>query len=194
MNQMGDEMTWSHAVPALMLSITVATARPVDGQQLQLMEAGVHTSDTAQSSDVRPSGLTLGIKSVGWSIYGSLLGGLVGMEVDERRCRRHRGPGMGSIFDPCFLYTSDGTSVGWFGGAIVGSTFGAVRVAEKRGCSRSAAILRAATGAVAGSAPGIMIVAAHPARYPPSRSILIGTAPILSGVGAALAVAGCHTS
>ena len=74
----------------------------------------------------------------------------------------------------------------------MGATFGAAQVAEKRGCARKAAILRAAVGAAFGAVPGVAVVAQRTGKYPPSRSVFIAGAPVLSGIGAAVAVRGCH--
>jgi hypothetical protein len=184
-------MTWSRTGITLALGIIVASPRPASCQQLRLIEAGVQTSNT-QIADTRPSGFSLSSKSVGWSVFGSLLGAAAGLTVDQAYCQRHHGDEQGFIFGPCSFYANEGFGAGWFGGAIVGSTFGAVRVAEKRGCARKTAILRAALGAAVGSAPGLSIVARRPGKYPPSRSVFIAAAPLLSGLGAAAAVIGCH--
>jgi hypothetical protein len=184
-------MTWSRTGITLAFSIIVASPRPAACQQLRQIEAGVQTSNT-QVTETRPSGFLLGAKSVGWSVYGSLFGALTGLVVDQAYCERHHRGEQGFLFGPCFNYANEGFGAGWFGGAIVGSTFGAVRVAEKRGCARQTAILRAALGAAIGSAPGLSIVARRTGKYPPSRSVFIATAPLLSGLGAAAAVIGCH--
>jgi hypothetical protein len=185
-------MTWSHTRITLALAISFASARPIGCQQLRLIQAGAQPAAYASVADTRPSGFSLSAKSVGWSVFGSLLGGAAGLGVDQAYCKRHHGDEQGFLFGPCFLYANEGFAAGWFGGAIVGSTFGAVRVAEKRGCARSAAVLRAAIGATIGAAPGLSIVASRLGKYPPSRSIFIAATPLLSGIGAAAAVVGCH--
>src|SRR5438105_2756604 len=187
-------MTWSRTGITLALGIIMASARPVLCQQLRLIEAGVKPPNYAQSDDTPPSGFALTSKSVGWSVFGSLMGGLVGLDVDDAYCQRHHGHEQGDLFGPCFLYANEGFAAGWFGGAIVGSTFGAVRVAEKRGCARSTAIMRATIGAAIGSAPGVSIVAQRSGKYPPSRAIFVAAAPLLSGIGAVVAVIGCQAS
>jgi hypothetical protein len=187
-------MTWSRSGITLALAIIVASTRSIGCQQLRLIEAGVHTRDYTQVADTRPSAFSLGIKSVGESVGGSLLGGTAGLVVDQAYCERHHGKEPSFLFGSCFLYANEGFAAGWFGGAIVGSTLGAVRVAEKRGCARCAAILRAAIGATIGAAPGLSIVARRSGKYPPSRSIFIAGAPFLSGLGAAAAVVGCHAT
>jgi hypothetical protein len=187
-------MTWSRSGITLALAIIVASTRSLGCQQLRLIEAGVHTPDYTQVADTRPSAFSLGIKSIGESVFGSLLGGAAGLAVDQAYCERHHGKEPSFLFGPCTFYANEGFAAGWFGGAIVGSTLGAVRVAEKRGCARGPAILRAAIGATIGAAPGLSIVARRSGKYPPSRSIFIAGAPFLSGLGAAAAVAGCHAT
>jgi hypothetical protein len=161
---------------------------------LQQIQAGVQASVHGEASDSPPSDFSLGVRAVRSSVGGSLLGGAVGLMVDQAYCERHHGDEPSVLFGPCFLYVNEGFGAGWFGGAIVGSTIGAVRAAEKRGCPRPSAILRGALGAIVGSAPGLRIVASRPGKYPPSRSIFIASAPLLSGIGAAVAVAGCHSA
>jgi hypothetical protein len=85
-------------------------------------------------------------------------------------------------------------AAGWFGGAVVGSTIGAARFAEQRGCRRNTAKSLALIGAAIGSAPGAIIAAGRTGNYPPSRSVFIAAAPLLSGIAAAVAVLGCHAS
>lgn len=187
-------MIWSRGAIALALAIIVASTPSLGCQQLRLIEAGIHTPEYTQVADSGPSALSLSTKSVGWSVYGSLLGGAWGLVVDQVYCERHHGKEPSFLFGPCFMYVNEGFAAGWFGGAIVGSSFGAVRVAEKRGCARSAAILRAAVGASIGAAPGLSIVAKRSGKYPPSRSIIIAGTPFLSGLGAVAAVVGCHAT
>src|SRR6266853_572299 len=182
-------MTWSRSRITLALAVIVASRQSLGCQQLPLIEAGVHTRDYTQA-DTRPSAFSLGKKSVGESVFASLLGGAAGLAVDQAYCERHHGKEPSFLFGPCFMYVNEAFAAGWFGGAIVGSTFGAVRVAEKRGCARSAAILRATIGATIGAAPGLSIVARRSGKYPPSRSIFLAGTPFLSGLGAAAAVGG----
>jgi hypothetical protein len=183
-------MKWSRTCITVALSIIALSAPSVGCQQLQLIKLGVK-APSAAVADARPSAFVLTAKSVGWSAFGSLLGGLVGLDVDDAYCKRHH-RGDQDLFGPCFLYANEGFAGGWIGGAIVGSTIGAVRAAEKRGCARSTAIGRAMIGAVAGSAPGAIMAARRSGRYSASRSTFIGAAPLLSGIGAAVAVVGCH--
>jgi len=187
-------MTWSRSGITLTLAVIVASTRSLGCQQLRLIEAGIHTPNYTQVADASPSAFSLGKESVGWSVFGTLLGGAAGLAVDQAYCERHHGKEPSVLFGPCSFYANEGFAAGWFGGAIAGSTVGAVRVAEKRGCARSAAILRAAVGASIGAAPGLNIVARRSGKYPPSRSIVIAGTPFLSGLGAAAAVVGCHAT
>ena len=187
-------MIWSRTGITLALGSIILSARPVLCQQLQLIEAGVKAPKYTQVADSSPSGFVLSAKSVGWSIFGSLLGGLTGLDVDHAYCERHHRGDQGFLFGPCFSYANEGFAVGWFGGAVLGSTIGAVRVAEKRGCARSTAIGRAMIGAVVGSAPGAIMAEVRSSRYSASRSAFIAAAPLLSGIGAAVAVVRCHAS
>src|SRR6202022_1052766 len=171
-----------------------ASTRSLGCQQLRLIEAGVHTRDYAQVPDTGPSAFSLGIRSIGWSVFGSLLGGAAGLAVDQAYCERHHGKEPSFLFGPCFMYANEGFAAGWFGGAILGATFGAARVAHNRGCPWREAILRSVAGAAIGSAPGLTVVASRPGRYPPSRSVLIAATPLLGGIGAAAAVIGCQAS
>jgi hypothetical protein len=172
-------------------SLTVASARPANGQQPRLIDVGIQTPRYTAVGDSRPSGLSLSAWAIGGAVADAAVGGALGLTLDYGYCKRHP-PDEQGLFGPCFLPASGGTAAGWFGGSILGSTLGAVRVAEKRGCPRGAAILRAAIGAALGSAPGAITAASRSGQYTPARSVFIFAAPLLSGVGAAAAVAGCH--
>jgi len=177
---------------ALALGIIVSSARSADCQQLRLLEVGVRPPAADSIASRHPSGFSLSVKSVGGAISGSMLASAAGLLVDQEYCQRHHGHDPSFLFGPCFFYVSGGAAAGWFGGAFLGSTLGAARVAHERGCPWHAAILRAVGGAAIGVAPGATIVARRPGKYPPSRSMLIAAAPLLSGIGAAAAVIGCQ--
>jgi hypothetical protein len=186
-------MKWSSGTPlALALGITVWSTRTASGQQSRQLEVGVMPAAHVSLPDSSPSGISLNLKTLLKSVAGSLSGGTVGFAVDQMYCEQHHGREPSFLFGPCFLYVGAGSSVGWFGGGIVGSTLEAARIAQKRGCPRNAALLRAFVGAAIGAAPGVSIVASRPGKYPPSRSVFIAAAPILAGLGAAAAVIGCH--
>ena len=112
--------------------------------------------------------------------------------IDGAYCQRHHGRDPSFIVGPCFLYVGVGSGIGWFGGSVVGATWGAARIAERRGCARETAISRSILGATFGLASGLLILAPSSGKYPPARSMFTIGAPLLSGIGAAYAVRGCH--
>jgi len=79
------------------------------------------------------------------------------------------------------------TSIGGAtGGALIGGVVGFV--IDGQYCQHY-------HGAALGVAPGVvMMVAPRTGRDPAVRAIFIGGAPVLSGIGAALAVLRCHAS
>jgi hypothetical protein len=176
----------------LAISALLVSVRAAGGQQVQQIEAGIQPPKADQTDHKLPSGFVLVAKSAGWSALGSVVGGAAGLAVDQAYCERHHGKERSFLFGPCTFYANEGFGTGWFGGAVLGATFGTARVAEKRGCARKAAIFRAAVGSAFGAIPGVAIVAQRTGKYPPSRSIFIAGAPFLSGIGAAVAVRGCH--
>jgi len=187
-------MRWSTPTRlAVAFSIINSFAHAVEGQQIHDLEAGIHTRDTA-IAEKEPSVLLIGAKSVGWATYGSVLGGLTGLVIDDHYCNQHRSNERDFLFGPCFFYAGGGFATGWFGGATVGATLAAARLAQKRGCPRGAALMRAFAGAALGTAPGLSIVIPRPGKYAPSRSLVILATPLLAGSGAAAAIIGCHTS
>lgn len=166
---------------ALWLSALLVTAPSVAAQ-----------SPKSPQYDRLPTTFELGATSVGGAGGGALIGGFAGFAIDQAYCQRHHGKEPSFLFSPCFLYVRDGSAIGWFGGSVVGATWGAARIAERQGCARRAAIMRSALGATIGLASGLVILAPSSGRYPPSRSMFTLGAPVLSGVGAALAVRGCR--
>jgi hypothetical protein len=175
------------------LATLAALPRPVAAQQDSLITLGVRAPEHSQSLKA-PSNISLALRSIRSSSIGSLIGGVAGLAVDNAYCERHHGKEPSFLFGPCFLYANEGFGTGWFGGAIVGSAYGAMNAATKRGCPRDIALLRAVVGASLGAAPGVIIVAKRAGKYPPSRSVLIASAPLVSAFGAAAAVGGCHGS
>jgi hypothetical protein len=105
-------MIWSRTGITLALGIIAFSPRPALCQQLQLIEAGVKAPKYAQVGDSSPSGFALGAKSVGWSIFGSLLGGLTGLDVDHADCEQHHRGEQGSLFGPCEFYAGEGFAAG----------------------------------------------------------------------------------
>ncbi|HEX7018854.1 MAG TPA: hypothetical protein VF159_02510 [Gemmatimonadaceae bacterium] len=117
--------------------------------------------------------------------------GGVGMLMDESACgRRHRGESVG-LFSPCFMYAGAAASIGWFGGATIGATYGASGIAQERGCAREASILRSFGGALLGVVPGAVAALTSHGRYPPPRTFLVMTVPLAAAGGAAIASSGC---
>ena len=176
----------------LAFGIIASSAHTLSCQQLRALELGFKKPTIAPQVESRPSALSLTAKSVGGAIGGSVLAGAAGSLVDAAYCNRHRRHEPASLFGPCFLYAGEGLATGWFGGAAVGATRAAARLAQKRGCPRRAALMRAFGGAALGAAPGLIIVAQRSGNYPPSRSVVMLGTPVLAGIGAAAAVIGCH--
>jgi len=142
---------------------------------------------------VSPSIPRLALASMGVGTAEAITFSTLGNMIDYDRCRRkHRGE-RGDLFsDPCLLYASDATRIGWLGGSFGGSVGGAVTIARRRGCPLRSAVWRSAGGSILGMLPGIITLATPSAKTPARRSWLIGTTPVLGGVGATLAVGGCH--
>jgi len=177
------------------LGILAAGAQSVRCQQLDPLPAGfqrsaAHTS--ASRVDLSRSALALGGTSIGWASLGAVLGGGVGLIVDDQYCKHYHRREKGALFGPCFAYAGAGVATGWFGGAVVGATVGATRVARKRGCPSRAARVRAVAGAVVGVLPGLSVAIRRPGKYPSGRAALVFTAPLLAGAGASVAVLGCR--
>ncbi|NUQ94833.1 MAG: hypothetical protein HOQ30_13355 [Gemmatimonadaceae bacterium] len=135
--------------------------------------------------------LELAALAGGSGLLGAMDGGMAGLIIDEKYCKRHHIETVDLFFKACSFYTAAATPIGWFGGSAVGATVTAAVAAHRRGCPAPAAVFRSFAGAALGAAPGAIMVARHPAHYPPSRSALIMVTPFLSGAGAALAVTGC---
>ena len=179
---------------ALALGFIVSSARPIGCQELQVLTVGIQPASPAAASvpQTHPSGLSLNVKSFRGAIFGSVSAGSAGFLIDQAYCNQHHGDEPSVLFGPCFLYAGEGFAAGWFGGAIVGATLGAAKVAQKRGCPRGASLVRTFAGAALGAAPGLIIVSGRPGKYPPSRSAVILGTPLLAGVMAAAAVMGCQ--
>jgi hypothetical protein len=158
------------------------------------MSALVVAARTGGGQQLAPTAFELGATSVGDAAGGALIGGFAGFAIDGAYCRRHHGRDPSFILGPCFLYVGVGSGIGWFGGSVVGATWGAARIAERRGCVRETAITRSVLGATIGLASGLLILAPSSGKYPPARSMFTVGAPLLSGIGAAYAVRGCRAS
>jgi len=161
---------------------------------LAMLVAARSAGGQSPQFDTPPTTFELGATSVGGAAGGALIGGLAGFAIDDIYCERHHGKEPSFIVGPCFLYVGYGSAIGWLGGSIVGATWGATRIAERRGCAHDAAVVRSALGATVGLASALLILAPSSGRYPPARSMFTIGAPVLSGIGAAFAVRGCHAS
>lgn len=151
------------------------------------------TATAAMHGREAPTVRTLYLLTVGTSALGALLGGALGQGFDESRCKRENPERTPQLFDdPCFIPVRDGAAVGWASGATLGATVAAAAGARRRGCPWPKATMRALAGAAAGSAPGLVVVAAKPGSYRGMRAALVMTTPLLAGVGSAAAVARCR--
>jgi len=149
------------------------------------------TTTPAFAQGPTPSAARLWTHAAGEAFRWAADAGAVGMLMDESACgRRHRGESVG-LFSPCFMYAGAGASIGWFGGAAIGATYGANGVARERGCGRDASILRSFGGALLGVLPGAVAALTSHGRYPPPRTFLVWTAPLAAAGGAAIASSGC---
>jgi hypothetical protein len=182
-----------HAPLALTLWLLAGAAREAGAQRQDALSSGMRSVRVPATAPAPASPSTL--KLTGITLAGALGaaagGALIGYGVDSWACRRrHRGED-DAAWD-CFLTTGTPTGVGWFGGGIVGATAAASVTAQRRGCSARAATWRALGGALLGATPGAIAVLGSNGYYPPGRSAVMLTAPLLSGAGATLAVVGCH--
>ena len=164
----------------LATSVLLMAAESVGGQQ------------PSPGFDRPPTDFELGANSVGMAAGGALIAGGVGFAIDDVNCERHHGKEPSFLFGPCFLYAGAGSTIGWFGGTVVGATLGAARTAERRGCPHESAVTRSALGAAIGLAPSILVLAPRGGRFAQWRAMFTLGAPVLSGLGAAFAVRGCR--
>jgi hypothetical protein len=185
----------------LLASVTV---RPSAAQQLpspagirvrpdsEYAVAGRDNVAMAKREELVPSRLDLGARTVAGATGFALLGGALGFAVDVAVCKRHKDRQPPSDYGRCLYPAQEGTAIGWFGGALLGATKMAATGARERGCPARAAWWRAAAGATAGALPGVLSAASRPEHLAPSRSVVLLSAPLLAGAGAAAAVASCH--
>jgi len=179
---------------ALGAGLTLALARPAGAQRRNAQRAA--PSQPALHMAVRadpPPAYEVARGAVGWAGSGAALAGAAGYLVDHVVCEARYGAAERGLLDRCSLLgAGGGAAVGWFGGAAVGATLGAARVARQRGCPARTAAGRALAGAALGAAPGLLVIVRRPDKYPPRRSALILGAPLLAGAGATAAVIGCR--
>ena len=118
---------------------------------------------------------------------------ILGNNIDYLRCRRDNRGVQGAIFtDPCFGYSGNATKTGWFVGSLGGAAVGALAMARLRGCPFAPGIARSVAGTIIGALPAMITASTPSEKIPAKRSMLIGSAPVLGGLAAALAVSGCH--
>ena len=169
-------------------------ALPLSAQEREVRSGVFRTSaavTTSSDSAVPPPVDLMLLKSTGWSLLFGLSGGMVGMFIDDLYCESEHGDEEGFLFGPCFFYTATATPVGWFGGATIGASRSAIRMARQRGCTSPLATVRAVGGALIGIAPGAIVIAARSDH--PSRGWFIGGAPFFAALGATLALQDCRS-
>lgn len=105
---------------------------------------------------------------------------------------RHRNSEESSGFGPCFPPSDESLALGWYGGSFAGAAGVAATVAVRRGCPVREAAWRSMAGAAVGTLPGLLAMTIRPDRIPARRGRLIAITPVLSGIGAAVAVVGCE--
>lgn len=181
------------AISAALLSLA---SGPLHAQRMSDLAVGLRRpamrGDSRMRAPAPPSAVRMTAVAIGLATASAVGAGALGGIVDNSICeRRHRGD-TGFLFGPCFFYAGAPTAIGWLGGGIVGATVGAARTARQRGCGATASWSRALGGAVLGAVPGTLAAVVGGDRFPPRRSALIFTAPLLTGAGAAVAVVGCH--
>lgn len=190
-------MTRAHAARlALALVLVAGVARRAATQRASALPVAVSSAASITSSTPRPPAMpsdrALALQTLGGSAMFAAAGAAAGLLVDDASCRRTHRDEEGVIFGPCAFYAAAPTAVGWFGGGIAGATWKAASVARERGCPRSAAWWRALGGAALGAAPGALAALGAHGDFPPSRTALVFTAPLVTSAGAALAVRGCR--
>jgi hypothetical protein len=123
-------------------------------------------------------------------------GMLVTGTINSIVCKRHHRDEPPPVlwFGPCFLPSGESLAIGWVGGSFVGSAATAATVAVWRGCPKGQAVARSIAGAAIGGVSGWLAYSAgqRSDRYPARRTWQIGLTPVVSGLGSALAVMGCH--
>jgi hypothetical protein len=149
--------------------------------------------ETVSPKPAVPSTLRLYLTSMIGATTAGMGGFVVGGMMDHAECKRENAGRTGVIFtDPCALSFDQWAAVGWAGGSALGATVTAASNAHKRGCPWKQAGLRALGGSLIGVAPGLLVIARHPEKYPAPRTALVLSAPLLAGVGSAAAVVSCR--
>ena len=167
-------------------------AGPVDAQRVapeRLARARATGEHVSEQVHAPPSMATEGLYVIGGIVSaGAAFGAAtIGWYIDFRVCDSRGDDGDPSGLG-CLFYAGAATKSGWLAGGAFGATAWASHAAERRGCPTREARKRAIRGAMLGAAPGA-IAAANGRGTAPA---LIWVTPLLSGVGAASAVAGCR--
>lgn len=145
------------------------------------------------SAELSPSTPKMVFATMGIATVEGLAFAIAGNNLDYVRCRRRNRGVHGALFDdPCFGYSGNATETGWFVGSLGGAALGALAMARLRGCGFGPGVARAVTGTIIGGLPAMITAAKRSDRIPAKRSMMIGSAPILAGLTAAVAVRGCH--
>lgn len=146
----------------------------------------------ARQAATAPSLARVGISATGRSLALASAGFFVGAAIDFRKCKKRNPDRTGFIFDFCAFTYEDATVGGWIGMSIAGAAWSAANGAIARGCPRQHAITRALGGAIVGALPSIVVGARESDKWPPPRTAVVVAGPLLSAVGATVAIASCH--
>lgn len=179
----------SAGAQALVVTDTTNRASRTDSATIPL------TIVTPPNAPLPASNMEVAFASIGIGAAEGISGAFVGLSIDHKRCVSRHPRDRNDFFDfgdPCLGYATDATKIGWLAGSFAGATAGAVVMARVRGCPTRSAVLRASAGSMIGMLPAMITALTSPPRTPAPRSVLLGSAPILGGVGAALAVRDCH--
>ncbi len=155
--------------------------------------AQAQASVTLHPAVAGPSLARVGISATGRALALASTGFFVGAAIDFRKCKKRNPDRTGFIFDYCAFTYEDATVGGWIGMSIAGATWAAANGAIARGCPRQSAITRAVGGAIVGALPTIVVAARGSDKWPPHRTAVVVAGPLLSAVGATVAIAGCHS-
>lgn len=173
------------------LAVAIGAALLASASDAQAQHDGFRLASLAARG--RPSTTRLFLGATAGAALGAGGLGAGGILVDQALCEsRHRGEENHTLFGPCFFPAGTATAVGWHGGGVFGATRIAVRLARRRGCPPRQATWRALGGAVVGALPGLVAtISRSDGRWRPARSAVVFSAPLITGAGAAAAVAGC---
>lgn len=174
------------------IALLAASSTSAGAQQLDASAVALTRRPEAVGAFYQPPGERVFLAATAMGAGFAVSGASLGFLIDAVICEKRHGDEQYTLFGPCFFYAGTPTAVGWFGGAAIGATAGAAIMANRRGCPARTATWRALAGALIGVAPGVAATIHGGDKFPASRSALIFTAPLVSGLGAAAAVVGCH--